>query len=81
MKHLEETFNTHALRPKDVTVDLVDGSQATVSVFDVEEGIKLLLSDPDLMRPENLASGLDIFTGKEITKSDFYGEVHTGKAW
>ena len=81
MKYLEKTFNTHALRPKDVTVDLVDGSQATVSVFDVEAGIKLLLSDPDLMQPENLASDLDIFTGKEITKSNRYGEIHTGKAW
>ena len=34
MKHLEKILNTHSLRPKDVTADLVGGSQATMSVFE-----------------------------------------------
>ena len=78
---LEATFKTEKLRPEYVSVKLLDGTVGTVSVFDLEEQIVSLLTDPNLMQKKNLAPGLDIFTGLETTCSDEYGEIHTGKAW
>ena len=74
-------FNTHALQPEDIEVDLIDGTKTKVSVFDIEQAIVSMLSNPDLMKLENLVTGLDIFTGEEIGQSDAYSEIHTGKAW
>jgi hypothetical protein len=50
-------------------------------VFDIEVMILSMLSDPELMKEENLAKGVDIFTGKETEPSQVYGEIHTGSAW
>ena len=50
-------------------------------MFDIERGIVSLLSNPDLMKPENLVTGMDIFTGEEKVQSDMCSEIHTGEAW
>ena len=78
---LESTFNTKKLKPSHVKVKLSDGTVGTVSVFDLEAQIVSLLTNPDLMKEEHLAPGLDIFSGKEIGESDSFGEIHTGTAW
>ena len=46
-----------------MNVTLSDGTDATVSLFDIEHMILSLLSDESLMKDENLAPGYDIFTG------------------
>ena len=58
-----------------------DGTVGTVSVFDIEEQINALLTNPELMQEKNLAQGLDVFTGVETEVSDKFGEIHTGEAW
>ncbi len=43
-----------------------------------------ILHDTVLMEPDNLAQGLDIFTGTVDAQCDhnsLYGEIHTGNAW
>ena len=84
LKLCTETFNAKNLQPKHVPVKLHNGMHATVSVFDIEAMILSLLSDEELMQPENLAEGYDIFTGavdENHPDNDKYGEVHTGDAW
>jgi len=67
IKRLEKAFNTFSLQPKTIDVQLTNGSYAAVSVFDWKAQILNLLPDPDIMKPENMAEGLDIFTGT-VTK-------------
>ena len=43
---------------------MLDGSNATVSVFDIDHMILSLITDESLMAEDNLADGYDIFTGK-----------------
>ena len=57
-----------------------NGTKATVSVFDLEAMVLSLLQDESLMKPENLAEGYDLHTGK-CDETSYYGEVHTGDAW
>jgi len=43
-----------------------------------------MVHDKSLMKEENFAAGLDIFTGNVDTNCDennSYGEIHTGDAW
>ena len=78
---LEESFETKGMRPEDVPVKLASGAEATVAVFNLEKMILSLLHDESLMKPENLAEGYDIFTGKSTQPETHYGEIHTGDAW
>jgi hypothetical protein len=52
---LEKQFNTTKLKPKNVPVTFNDGTVGTVSVFDIEEQINALLTNPELMQEKNLA--------------------------
>jgi len=81
LNDLEERFATKGMRPKDITVNLSDGREATVAVFDVEAMILSLLTDESLMHEDNLAPGYDLHTGKPTEPVTHYGEVHTGDAW
>jgi hypothetical protein len=78
---LEKQFNTTKLKPKNVPVTFSDGTVGTVSVFDIEEQMNALLTNPELMQEKNLARGLDVFTGVETELSDKFGEIHTGESW
>ena len=62
-------------------MNLSGGVQATVSVLNLKAMLLSLLLDDNLMRPENLAEGYNIFTGKGSQPDDVYGEIHTGDAW
>ena len=75
---LENQFNTTQLKPKNVPVTFSGGTVGTISVFDIEEQINALLTDPELMQEKNLAQGLDVFNGVETEVSDKSGEIHTG---
>jgi hypothetical protein len=46
-----------------------------------EAMILSLVLDENLMHPDNIAEGYDIFTGKGSQPDDIYGEIHTGDAW
>ena len=81
---VEADFKTRGMKPRHINVPLSDGSNATVSVFDIEHMILSLITDESLMNEENLAEGYDIFTGKvekNNPKNKKYGEIHTGDSW
>lgn len=81
LKKIERNIDTYQLKPRDIIVNLSGGVQATVSVFNLKAMLLSLLLDDNLMRPENLAKGYNIFTGKGSQPDDVYGEIHTGDAW
>ena len=78
---LGKVYNLSELKPKLHNVKLHDGGTATVPVFDVKATLLKLLNNPELMRPENIASNYDIFSGKPISPSTKLNEIHTGNAW
>ena len=81
---VETVFNTSKLKPTYGAVQLHNDTYATVPVFDVKTMILSILHDPNLMRADNFATGLDIFTGdvdRKCVDNKWYGEVHTGDAW
>ena len=81
---LEEIFETKNFRPTYGTVRLHNDVMATVPVFDMRAMILSIVHDDTLMKEENFAEGLDIFTGHSDTNcnaNDLYGEIHTGDAW
>ena len=81
---MEEVFHTTDLKPTYGSVCIHNSSLATVPVFDTKAMIFLTLHDTVLMQPDNLAEGLDIFTGNVDAQCKFnclYGEIHTGNAW
>lgn len=77
---LETKLGTGDMKPGLVDVDLSDNSKHTLAVFPLVASIQSLLQDKSLMDDDNLAAGLDIFTG-HAEESDVLGEVHTGTAW
>ncbi len=62
-------------------MNLKGGGQANVAVFNLDAMILSLVLDENLMHPNNIAEGYDIFTGKGSQPDDINGEIHTGDAW
>lgn len=81
VSQLTDTLDAKPMKPTDVDVKLTDGTEVTVCVFDLEAMILSLLTDENLMQPENFAEGYDIYTGKPTEKVTHYGEIHTGDSW
>ena len=85
LQKVENKFNTAQLKPTYGSVSLHNGSLATVPVFDMKTMILSILHDESLMRDDNFAPGMDIFTGEVhktcSTTNDVFGEIHTGDAW
>ena len=81
MKDMERIMHSEHLRPKDVPVKLASGGVATVAVFPLEQMIIQLLTDENIMKPENIADGYNYLTGKATKPVSHYSEVHTGDAW
>ena len=79
VKMIAISFNLHHLQPKIVKVPVSSGL-ASVGVFDLKSKILSILHNPDIMKPENIAEGYDIYTGR-CDESDVYGEIHTGWLW
>ena len=81
---VEEVFNTKSFKPTYGSVVLHNNAIATVPVFDMKTMILSILHDTTLMRSENFAEGLDIFTGEideNCAANECYGEIHTGSKW
>jgi hypothetical protein len=84
LSKVETVFNTSQLKPTYGAVRLHNNTYATIPVFDVKTMILSIVHDPNLMRAENFATGLDIFTGdvdRKCEDNKRYGEIHTGDAW
>ena len=62
-------------------MNLKGGGQANVAVFNLEAMILSLVLDENLMHPNNIAEGYDIFTGKGSQPDYLYGEIHIWDAW
>ncbi len=60
---------------------LIDGSVATVPIFDVKALLIAFLNDPLRMRQENFASRYDIFTRKAKLPTSTLDEIHHGSLW
>ena len=81
---VEKVFNTGDMRPEYAAVRLHNNTFATVPVFDMKTMILSILHDPCLMKPENFAEGLNVFTGdvdRSLACNKLYGEIHTGDSW
>jgi hypothetical protein len=81
LSKLEKSLDVSKLKHKDIEVKLSSGGAASVAVYDLEAMIMSLLTDERLMKPENIAEGYDLFTGKSVVEVDHLGEIHTGAAW
>ena len=65
-------------------MNLSSGTAATVSVFNLEAMIMSMLTDDQIMNPNNIAQGYNLFSGKSVEgqgHDDVYGEIHTGNIW
>jgi hypothetical protein len=62
LKKKERNLSTTILKSKDILVNLKGGGQANVAVFNLEAMILSLVLDENLMHPDNIAEGYDIFT-------------------
>lgn len=78
---LTKYYKLDFLKPILHTVALLDGTVATVPVFDVKAKLISFLNDPHKMRRQNIASNYDIFTGKPISPTNVIDEIHTGSLW
>ena len=63
LNEVEELFQTESFKPTYGSVILHNNSIATVPVFNMKSMMLSILHDTTVMRPENFAEGLDIFTG------------------
>jgi hypothetical protein len=84
LEKMEKKFDTSDLKPTYGSVRLTNNSLVTVPVFDMKAMILSILHDEQLMREENFARGLNIFTGHTDPDCDvnkLYGEIHTGDRW
>ena len=83
----ETTFNCRQLKPKlvDVQVKTLSKPYVTMPVFDAQAVLGKMLCSPSLMKPEHIAAGYDIFTGRRTDGRDdeyrYYDEFHTGARW
>ena len=84
IKSNEVTYNVRHLRPKHHIVNLTDGTNVTVPVFNAKSMILDLLLNEGTMNERHIAKGYDVFTGNvddSIPENKCYGEVHTGDEW
>ena len=81
MTKLENIMDMSKLKHKDVEVNLSSGGVASVAVYDLETMIMSLLMDERLMKPENIAPGYDLFTGKSEGDIHQLGKIHTGSLY
>lgn len=79
LKSIDHNFNMSVMKPTYGSIQLYDGTLATVPVYDMKTMILSILHDDSLMRTENFAPGLDIFTGDIDAYCDankYYGEIN-----
>ena len=85
LKLVNDDFNTSTLRPTYGSINLHNGSLATVPVYDMKTMILSILHDDTLMRNNNFLPDLNIlFTGDVndgCLENNHFGEIHTGGAW
>ncbi len=78
---LTKYYRLNFLKPTLHSMPLIDGSIATVPIFDVKALLIAFLNNPLRMCQENFASNYDIFTGKAKLATSTLDEIHTGSLW
>jgi hypothetical protein len=81
---MESSYVLSPLRPQKKEVRLHDGGSVSVPVFDAKAMILDLLTNPSLMKTNNLAKCYDVLTGNvddNVMSNKKYGEIHTGDEW
>jgi hypothetical protein len=78
LKELSKYYNLKFMQQTLHHVPLVDGSVATVPIFNVKPLLFSFLNDPLHMRKENFAPDYDIFTGRATSPITHIDEVHSG---
>ena len=78
---LTKHYRLHFLKPTLRTINLSNGTLATMTVFDVKALLLAFLNDPLKMKEQNSASNYNIFTGKAKTRTSVVDEIHTGLLW
>ncbi len=84
IRSMESSYVLSPLRPQKKEVRLHDGGSVSVPVFDAKAMILDLLTNPNLMKTNNLAKGYDVLTGivdDNVMSNKQYGEIHTGDEW
>ena len=84
IRSMESSYVLSPLRPQIKEVRLHDGGSVSVPVFDSKTMILDLLTNPSLMKTNNLAKGYDVLTGNvddNVMSNKKYGEIHTGDEW
>ena len=84
LDRVEKIFNTGVLRPKYEVAWVHNNTYATLPVFNMKSMILSILHNPKLMKPENFADRVNVFTGNVDCKDPHnkcYGEIHTGDVW
>ncbi len=66
VKKLTDEHKLHFLRLNMHHITLLNGSKATVPVYDAKQLLLSFLNDPNRMKPEHFAPGYDIFSGRPL---------------
>lgn len=77
LQRMFDEFDLNGIKPKIVTLTLENGGKAEVAVFDFLQMVRSLLSDPELMKDENLVFENDAL--ERPPKKARIGEVNTGR--
>jgi hypothetical protein len=80
-KMLTRYYQLDFLKPILHTIPLIDGTVATMTVFNVKALLIAFLNNPFKMCEENFASNYNIFTGKAKIPRSSVDEIHTGSLW
>jgi hypothetical protein len=78
---LTKYYRLDFLKPILRTMNLSNGTLATMTIFDVKALLIAFLNDPLKIREENFASNYDIFSGKVKSPRSTVDEIHTGSLW
>eukprot|EP00956_Cyclotella_meneghiniana_P000455 scaffold523_cov39-Cyclotella_meneghiniana.AAC.2 len=81
IKTLTEAHGMTQFKSKIVPVTMHHGGTVGCMVFDFKSIMEYIYNSPRIVAPNNIAKGIDFWTGKVMEPSDCYGEIHTGAMW
>ncbi len=78
---LTKYYRLDFLKPILRTINLSNGTLATMTIFDVKALLIAFLNDPLIMWEEYFLPNYDIFSGKLKFPRSTVDEIHTGSLW
>ena len=79
LSHLRKAHNMTQFKSKLVSVEQQHGGSVGVVVFDNKAIFEHIYNSPKIISPNNIAKGIDFWTGKVTHPSTCYGEIHDGE--